>query len=274
MDVLISDLRLAIRMIVRKPAFAASAILALAIGLGVNAVAFGVVNAFLFRPRAGFDVQGAGRVMTSGGPTGEEGRSLFEYERLTAGTAGALETAVEGRTALAWTMSGRSETVWALLVSERYFPILETQPLIGRLFSSGIDVGAPTAIVSERFWRERLASADVGTLRLTLNGVDTPVVGVLSDAFEGPGGLYAPQIWIPFEARRTFQVPARLEQPDTPWLGIIGRLTPGTSIAEVDTRLQASAAAIAREYPRTHTRFAAHFSLMRERVPEVRALAW
>jgi predicted permease len=274
MDVLVSDLRLALRMMVRRPAFAATAVLALAIGLGVNAVAFSAVNAFLFRPRAGFDVEGAGRVITSGGPTGEEGLSVVEYERLAAGTAGMLQTAVEGRTALAWIRSGRSETVWALLVSDRYFPILEPQPLIGRLLTSGRDAGTPTAIVSERFWRERLAAADLGTLRLTLNGVDTPVIGVLPSAFDGPGGLYAPQIWVPFEARRTFQLSERLEQPDTRWLGMIGRVAPGTSIAEVDARLQAAAAAVVRDHPRTHARFAAHFALMRERVPEVRAIAW
>ena len=111
MDVLISDLRLAMRMMVRRPAFAATAVLALAVGLGVNAVAFSAVNAFLLRPRAGFDVEGAGRVITRGGPTGEEGLSVVEYERLTAGTDGALQTAVEGRTALSWTQRGRHRSL-------------------------------------------------------------------------------------------------------------------------------------------------------------------
>src|SRR5262245_28384789 len=117
MDVLIGDLRLALRTMARKPAFAATAVIALAIGLGVNAVAFSTVNAFLFRPRAGFDVEGAGRVITTGGPTGEEGLSVNEYERLAGATDGALQTAVEGRATLAWTQRSRAETVWALLVS-------------------------------------------------------------------------------------------------------------------------------------------------------------
>ena len=274
MDILISDLRLAIRMMVRRPGFAATAVLALAVGLGVNAVAFSAVNAFLFRPRAGFDVEGAGRVITSGGATGEEGLSVAEYERLTAGTAGALQTAVEGRTSLAWTQSGRSETVWALLVSSQYFPILETQPRTGRLLPGSDLPSSPAAVISERFWRDRLDGAELGTLRLTLNGVDTPVVGVLPESFEGPGGLYSPQIWVPFEARRTLQLPERLEDENTRWLGMIGRVMPSASIAEVNARLQAAAASIARDHPRTHARFAAHFALMRERVPEVRAAVW
>lgn len=274
MDVLISDLRLAMRTMVRRPGFTATAVLALAVGLGVNAVAFSTVNALLLRPRAGFDVEGAGRVITTGGPTGEEGLSIVEYERLTAGTAGAMTAAVEGRTALSWTHSGRSETVWALLVSNQYFSILETQPLIGRAPTGAELASSPAALVSERFWREQLDGAQLRDLRLTLNGVETPVVGVLPESYEGPGGLYSPQVWVPFEARRTLQLPERLEDEDTRWLGMIGRLAPATSMAEVNARLQIAAAAIVSDHPQTHARFAAHFALMRERVPEIRAVAW
>ena len=155
-----------------------------------------------------------------------------------------------------------------------YFRILEPRPLAGRLLTSGAPSGSPTAVVSERFWRERLQSGDLATLSLTLNGIDTPVVGVLPDAFEGPGGLYAPQVWVPFEAQRTFRLPERLQREDERWLGLIGRLADGVSIPEVDARLQAAAASVARERPQTHARLTARFALMSERVPEVRALAW
>jgi len=274
MDTLLSDLRLAFRQIGRRPGISLVAILALAIGLGINTVAFSTVNAFLFRPRAGFDVEGAGRIQVSGVATGEEGLSIEEFDRLTAGTSGALDTAVEGRTSLAWTHDGTSETVWALMVSRAYFPVLETRPLVGRLLD-GTDIpSAPAAVVSERFWREQLKAASLDTLRLAFNGVDVPVAGVLPDSFEGPGGLYAPQVWLPYEARQTLRLPSRFERTGERWLGMIGRVRPGASIAEVNARLETAGAALAHEQPDRYRRWRARFTLLAERVDEVRTLAW
>jgi predicted permease len=108
---------------------------------------------------------------------------------------------------------------------------------------------------------------------LTLNGIETPVIGVVPDSHEGPGGLYAPHVWIPLDARRLFGLTGKFDDPNTLWLSMFGRLAGGTSIAEVDARLAAGAAGIAREWPATHARRTARFVPLSEWVPELAAVA-
>jgi putative ABC transport system permease protein len=268
---MIGDIRLAFRQIARKPGLSGVAIAALAIGMAVNTVAFSAVNAFLFKPRAGWDVEGAGRIDVSGVGASEEGLALPEFQRLTAATTGALIPAAQGRVALAWQRPGATDTVWALVVSVTYFDILEQTALTGRLFASN-DTD-PAAVVSERFWREHLGATDLAGRTLTLNGVETPVIGVVPDAHDGPGGLYEPQVWIPLEARRLFGLTGKYDDAQMLWLSMLGRLAPGASIAEVNARLATGAAAIAREWPASHARRTARFVPLSEWVPELAAVA-
>lgn len=85
-----TDVRQALRHIVHHPRLTAVAVVTLAIGIAVNAVAFSAGNALLFKKRAGFDVPGAGRVVVTGRLGGAEGLSIAESDRLAAATAGAL----------------------------------------------------------------------------------------------------------------------------------------------------------------------------------------
>ncbi len=81
----------------RKPLFTATAALTLTIGMGVNAVAFSVVNGLLFK---GFATRGGpevGRVLTT--PGGDEGAhgSLPDFVMCAEATRGSLDLAAEGR---------------------------------------------------------------------------------------------------------------------------------------------------------------------------------
>lgn len=269
-----TDLRIACRNVLRRPLFSAVAVLALAIGMAVNTVAFSAVNALLFKKRAGFDVEGAGRILVSGSTATGEGLSLPEAERLADATRGALITSVEGRTSLAWRHEGRTDTIWALLVSSSYFDILEARTTAGRLFTANDVQAASAAVISERFWRERLQTVSLDSARLNVNGVEVAVIGILPDSFEGPGGLYAPEVWLPFESRRLLSIPPTLDREDQRWLAMFGRLAGQTSPAEANARLRAGATQIARDYPRTHNRYAARYALMHERVSEIQSLRW
>src|SRR5688500_19674390 len=101
MSILIQDLRLSFRQLSRKPAFTLTAVLTLAIGMGVNAVAFTVVNGVLFKGSAARAAADIGRIQTT--PGGDEGgnASLAEYARFEDATRGALELAAEGRLSMA-----------------------------------------------------------------------------------------------------------------------------------------------------------------------------
>src|SRR5512134_250983 len=99
---LLQDLRHSIRQLRRRPIFTATAVLTLAIGMGVNAVAFSVVNGVLFKGYALTGLPGVGRLATT--PGGDESgyASLDEYRRFRDATRGTLDLSAEGRSSLAW----------------------------------------------------------------------------------------------------------------------------------------------------------------------------
>ncbi|MFP5379380.1 MAG: hypothetical protein ACLGHP_06470, partial [Vicinamibacteria bacterium] len=152
MSGLAHDLRLAVRTLARRPAFTLAATLTLALGLGVNVVAFSAVNALLFKGHAGTDVPGAGWIFTGAGSAGL--LSLDEVESL-AGAATSLDVAAEGRRALPSWRDGAPVTVWSLVIVGPYFEQLGAQPLAGRLPAPGDGDGPPdgsTPVATLRSW--------------------------------------------------------------------------------------------------------------------------
>ena len=95
MSDLLQDVRHSLRQLIRRPVFTATAVLTLAIGMGVNAVAFGVVNGLLFKGYALSGIPETGRILTT--PGGDESgyASIPEYERFRDATSGVLDMAAE-----------------------------------------------------------------------------------------------------------------------------------------------------------------------------------
>ena len=272
MNGLQQDLRLAIRQLRRRPAFLATAVLTLAVGMGVNAVAFSVVNALLFKWSATRDTSGAGRIATT--PGGEEGGygSLAEFVRFSDATRGAVSMAAEARSSMAWRHDGTTETAWVLLVSSNYFSMVDAPVIVGRMHVAAVPGGAPSVAIGERFWRQKLQSRSLAGLTLRLNNVDVMVSGVVPEWFHGPAGIYSPDVWLPLDELALFGSPARLQARDARWLFMMGQLASGVSIAEAQGRLDAAAAAMAREWPETHHGRGARFRLFNEGNSELRAI--
>ena len=147
MTTLAGDLRYALRNIRRRPAFSALAVLTLAVGIGVNSVAFTAVNALLFHPFVFKGVDRLGWVMlaTLGDPHGNLSYKEFTETRRQARTF--AEIAGEGRMPLALMQDGRAEQVWTLLVSDGYFRALGARAVAGRLLDTSDASGAELAAV-------------------------------------------------------------------------------------------------------------------------------
>ncbi len=250
----------------------ATAVLTLAVGLGVNAVAFGVVNALLFKGSATRDTPGAGRIaITPGGDEGGYG-SRAEFERLSDATRGAVTMAAEAPSSMAWRHDGTTETAWVLLVSSNYFSMVHAPVIAGRLYVAVVSGGAPSVAIGERFWRQKLQSRSLAGLTLRLNNVDVTVSGVIPEWFHGPAGIYSPDVWLPLGELTLYGSPARMQARDARWLFMMGQLAPGVSIAEAQGRLDAAAAAMAREWPETHRERGAKFRLFSGGNSELRAM--
>ena len=273
MDSVLADLRYAVRNIARRPGFAALAVLTLAIGLGINTVAFTAVNALLFHPFVFDGVDRLGWVMlsTPGNPHGQV--SFAEFSDLKRHARAFDAVAVEGRRPLALTVDGRAEQVWTLMVSSDYFRALGATAEAGRVID-GSDATRDdlVALVSHRFWQQRLDGESIAGRTLTIANRSVSVVGVLPDGFQGPGGLFAPDVWLPLERAEAFGVsPAK---GDERWLTAIARLAGGATVPQAEADLAAiTAQLVPSRDPQQVRERKLNFFAMRDGHPDVRGLA-
>ena len=217
------DLRYAVRTLARSPGFALVAVLTLALGIGANTAIFTVVNAVLLRP---LPFPNSGRVIRivenlppSDGSSGPRRRVLGLTSSEVAAFASQTTTLSHIGTQIPTirTLTSRDEPV--RLVGARLSPALlsmmETPPLLGRLFESHDDApGAdPVVILSHGSW-QRYFGADPNIIgqRLGMDGATHTVVGVMGRGFAFPDPQ--DQFWMPLTGpmmRQRLPVTARLK---------------------------------------------------------------
>ena len=241
-DTFVGDLRYALRALRRRPGFAAGAVAALAVGMGVTTVGFSAINGIFLKGPAGRSAPGAGWIFLGGARDTARGASFADYEDLARRVPALAEVAAETRGPLAWQTADGPETLWALTVSRNYLRLLDAHPLAGRLFANRAAGEGPSAIVSERFWRDRLGGAPLAGLTLRLNHVDVPVTGILPKSFRGPGGFYDPSVWVPLDEWQALGLPPRLQNDAERPLSLFGWLAAGTARPHVEAALNVWAA--------------------------------
>jgi len=244
----VSDVRYALRLLRRNPGFAAVAVLVLALAIGVNTAAFGLVDALLFKnlPVRAPDelVRVAGNGIDGGVSYADylDYRSARSLSGLAAFTAENLEYRTEG--------SEQTERVAAYLVTDDYFTVLGVGLALGRGFSASSDGSeAPGVVLSDAFWRTRFA-ADPGVLgrSVWVNGASFNVVGVAPPRFTGTIRGGAPHLFVPF----TSQVPRKdLLERGRRGLIAIGRLAPNASVQAAQAELSVRARRLAESHPQT-----------------------
>lgn len=273
MSHLVQDVKHALRQLRRRPIFTATAVFTLAIGMGVNAVAFSVVNGLLFKGYAKSGLPATGRILTL--PGGDENgyASLQEYERFREAIGNAADVAAEGRSSLAWKHDGATDTAWALYVSRQYFSMVAPSIVAGRLQVAS-DGGATSVVIGERFWREKLGSPSTAGLTLRLNNTDVSVAGVIGESFTGPAGIYSPDVWLPLEERSLFGTPALLEQRDTRWLFVMARLRDGSTPSQVAGLVEMASAQMVHDWPDTHKERTARFRMFDDGNSEMRSIGY
>ena len=176
---------------------------------------------------------------------------------------------------LALMQDGRAEQIWTLLVSDGYFRALGARPRAGRLLEASDASGTElAAVVSYQFWRTRLAGASITGRTIVIANRSVSIAGVLPEGFQGPGGLFAPDLWLPLEKASVLGVPPRMLSGDDRSLTVIGRMADGVSRPRAEADLAAISLALP---PMLDAKLAADRKLgyfaMREGHPEVRGLA-
>jgi putative ABC transport system permease protein len=183
---LVADARYAARLLGRSPGFAATAILMLALGLGVNTTIFSVVNAVLLRPLPYRDPSRlvmVGELGSNG--AGNVGYATFLDWRDR--SHGFEEMGLIRSWSATLVSNGEPERVAGMRVSSNFFRLLGVRPALGRDFAAAEDTPARWHVVmlGDGLWRRRFG-ADPGAVgrAIDLNGVAFTIVGVLPASFE------------------------------------------------------------------------------------------
>ena len=253
LETLWQDVRYALRILRKSPAFTAVAVLTLALGIGANTAIFSVVDAVLLKPLPYANPNQLVRIsldqpkqdLTGGG---------FSYPYF---SACRKQTDVFSQMAgnvfhqLTLTGAGEPTEVDTSIVTPEVFSMLQAKPLIGRTFISkdGEQGAAPVVVVSENLWRSRFG-ADPNLLgrSITLDKRAFTVIGVMPAGFHFPTRMTDPdEVWIPLVQDPLFG--PWMNRQGGHWLRVTARLKAGVSIAQAQAALAPISARLSKEDP-------------------------
>jgi putative ABC transport system permease protein len=239
---MISTLRLALRSLLRSRSFTFTVIATLAIGIGLNAAIFTVVDCVLLRPLGYHD---ADRIVALRTHFTDENRSI---PRLGGDDYNDVAKQVKGLEATAYyqswpdgiSINGSSLYLPIAMVSPKFMQVMGVQPIAGRLFSgseeNGHDVLVSAAIAREHFGSVTAALGQA----VRFGGMIGSIVGVLPDGFSFPQKT---ELWI--ETKAVPDVPARSAYNQR----AIGKRRAGVTEAQLAAELATFSRELQRSYP-------------------------
>ena len=244
MDRLWQDIRYGARLLLRFPGVTAAALLALALGTGVNTALFSIVNTVLLQPLPFPDADELVQVWRSELPRLQFGSASYPryvdwrarnrvFEEMGAYAPGGL------------TLTGREspERIGGARATASFFRALAAPPRIGRYISEEEDApgGAKVIVLGEQYWQRRFGGeTNVLGQTLTIDGQAHTVIGVAPAAY---AEMWRADAWVPL-ARAVDQ-----NTRGNNFLVVVGRLQDGLTLEQAQPRLAELAAELSRDYP-------------------------
>jgi predicted permease len=251
----IQDLRYALRMLLKSPAFTIVAVLTLAVGIGANVATFSVVYAVLLRPLPFPQPEQLVRVFDDlRGPNDlDVGMSAPELWDLQDRSGVFQDISAVAPSSSAVGGGERTVRAESLVTSPDYFTLLGAKPELGRVYTQ--QDAAPgfldLVVISDGFWRRYYGSdPKIIGRKMRLDSDMYTIVGVMPPGFRHPGPTLDTdvEVWIATGFNgRPFPVPAVRSQRMIP--AAIGRLKPGMKVAQAQARLDSYISQLSREYP-------------------------
>ena len=239
MQSLFQDLRYGLRMLLRKPGFAAVAVITLALGIGANTAIFSVVNAVLLRPLPYREPGKLVRIYTEFPTMNLRKFWMSPPEFLDIQNEADAWESIGG-----WTTTGRNVAtstdepirVTSALITRGLVDALGVQPALGRSFTADEDKngGPAAALISDGLWRRAFGkTADIIGQQIQINSIPTTIVGVMPAGFVFPPGSNDPaEIWQPLQID-----PSNPGNRGSHFLSIIGRLKPGQNVIQARSEM-------------------------------------
>jgi predicted permease len=228
----LSDLRLAVRTLSKRPGLVVLAIGSLALGIAINVTVFTVLNAILLRSPA---VPDPGSLILVGQPTFTYAQQQSLREAM-ASDGELLAFRSDGAVPL----EGETPEVPVETVTDNYFASLDLRPAMGTLFAPGAAAVAavePDVVVSHHLWTTRLASDPRVVGRpIRLGRMHGRILGVAPPGFRGLMGPMAGDVWL-----TASRAELAMAKPPAYWNALL-RTRPGTSVDHARGSLSAAIA--------------------------------
>jgi putative ABC transport system permease protein len=261
LDALLRNVRLAARTLIRTPAFSASVIVTLALGIGANGAVFSAIDAILLQPLPFPDADRLVRlseIRTTSAFTSIVPVRLDDWNRLntTFDAIGGYFT-----DDVVDTTSDLPERIRRAVVTPRFFDVLRIAPEHGRRFTEGEHQfgAAPVILLSERLWRGRGADPAAPGTTLRSAGLAVTIVGVMPTfPFADP----SVDVWSPMPVNAPFAQ----SRAGGGWFTGIGRLKPGVTLEQAREDLKSVQARLAAQFPDTDREIAVGIEPLKETV--------
>src|ERR1700722_13977533 len=245
---LIEDVRYGLRTMAKNPGFTAIAVLALALGIGVNAAVFAITNEVAFKNMP-FMSDRILYLSTHNANVTRFGSDMSypDYRDWSAQSKMFAGMALYNVQAANLSDKGNAPERYTLAeVTANTFSLIGQQPVLGRDFTAGDDKpgAAAVTILSDRIWTLRYGRnrSVLGSI-VRINSVPTTVIGVMRPAFRFP---LDSDLWTPFIPN------ANSEKRDSRDLAAIGKLAPGATQISALTEMNSIAHNLAVAYPNTN----------------------
>lgn len=254
------DLRHSVRMLLKRPGFAFTVVITLALGIGANATIFTWIKAVLLEPLPG--IERPDELVEIWGATLHNSALSTSYlDYLDFRNRNGVLSGLMAHQILPMSLGRgeKPERVRGAVVSGNYFDVLGVKALIGRTFLPEEDRtpnSHPVAVIGYGLWQRRFGS-DLKVIgeKITLNEHDFTIIGVTPSDFESTFAGDAIDVWTPvmmkdYVARPHFS----LNERSSRWLMVMGRLKPGATVQQARANIAAIARQLEESYPQSNER--------------------
>lgn len=249
-----SDLRFALRQLIKSPGFTAVAVLSLALGIGATTTVFCWIQGLLLNP-----VPGAHRPQELVVLTTSHAQQMWdtcslpdlqdhaEQKQIFAGIIASQVTPA------CLTVGEQSLWIYGQVATANFFDVLGVRALHGRTFLPDEDQkpgGNAVLVLSEAFWRRQF-NGDPAVIGQTveLNRHAFTIVGVVPATFRGTMSGLACDFWAPLSMHKEVANFGSLTERADRWLHTQARLQPGVSLAQAQAVANTVGAQLEQAYP-------------------------
>ena len=244
---LFQDLQFAVRQLRKSPGFTITAVLTLAIGIGVNTAGFSIMDAVVLRPLAVPDLDRVVTIDEQQNQGGFQQVALADFEDWQRQSRSFEELAVRNETDMSLTGAGDAARVRVDITSPSFFRVMRTDAFLGRVFNENETQPGQgsVAVLSYAFWKSHFA-ADPAVLgrKIELDQHDYTLIGVMPKSMQYPsrGDLFVPLA----------PTGAQLANRKTHDYLVVGRLRKGVTTGQAQAEMNTIADHLSHAYPATN----------------------